>query len=97
VNSDAAGAIGLTQRLLMRIATDFPKCTDEVVALLEQVESGSQDRERVLAAVVLGAAGNQDWLVSLIDLSQQDWRVVLVSGGLAYDDWPEKLDRILRS
>jgi hypothetical protein len=65
------------------------------VSLLELVESGTQDRERVLAAVVFGAGADEDVLLRLIELSRVDWRDVLVSGGLANADWPGRLDRSL--
>jgi hypothetical protein len=65
------------------------------VSLLQLVESGTQNRERVLAAVVLGAGADEDVLLRLIELSRVDWRDVLVSGGLANADWPERLNQSL--
>ena len=79
---------GITSRVEERIRADFRKDADPIVQLLHGVESGNQDRERVIAAVVLGAEGDLGTLRQLIDLSRIDWRDVLVNGGLANTDWP---------
>ncbi|MGH9009315.1 MAG: hypothetical protein ACRDYF_05630 [Acidimicrobiia bacterium] len=93
-NSGTGEPDGLTPRLLARIRQDFPNDAERVVGMLEAVESGRQDRERVLAGVVVPAEGDLDALRSLIELSQQDWRDVLMCG-LEHGDWPEVLDRWL--
>lgn len=51
------------------------------MALLQPVESGTQDRERVLAAVVLGAGADENTLMSLIEISRLDWRDVFGNWG----------------
>lgn len=86
---------GVTPRLMSRIWLDFPSCAEEVASLLQLAESGTQNRERVLAAVVFGAGADEDVLRHLIELSRVDWRDVLVSGGLANADWPKRLNRVL--
>ncbi len=86
---------GLTDRVVRRVHADFP---DEAAAVLEQltqVESGGQDRERVVAAVVVCAAGDLDALRVAVRTSQLDWRDALVAGGLAEPDWPQRLDQVL--
>jgi len=72
---------------MRRIRTDFGDDADQAAQLLGVVESGNQDRERVLAAVVLGARGDVDTLGQLIELSRIDWRDLLVAGGLEHADW----------
>jgi hypothetical protein len=85
----------ITPRLERRIRAIAGDGADAVFELLGQVESGNQDRERVLAAVVLGAGDDVARLGRLVALSRVDWRDVLVSGGLANADWPARLDALL--
>ena len=87
--------VGITERLLRRIRADFGEGADLVVQLLEEVESGNQDRERVIAAVVLGSRGDLESLFQLVELSSVDWRDVLVGGGLGNADWSGALDEQL--
>jgi hypothetical protein len=77
---------------MKRISEDFPDSEADVVTQLGEVESGNQDRERVIAALVLGASGDRDLLCQLIELSKLDWRDVLVIGGLDATNWPHILD-----
>ena len=86
------GAVSASARLRRHIERYFPGGSDEVEQLLGAVESGNQDRERVLAAVVLIARGDIAGLRHAIAESQQDWRDVLVADGLADADWPSVLD-----
>ena len=86
---------GLTPRLLARVRADFADQETFVVEELREASSGGQDRERILAAIVLGAAGDIDRLCELVDLSRLDWRDVLCAGGLADGAWAERLDAVL--
>jgi hypothetical protein len=52
---------------------------------------GRQDPERVQAALVLAAAGQWSRFISVIQLLSEDRRDVLVAGGLAGADWPDRL------
>jgi len=54
-----------------------------------------QDVERVLTAIVLVAGEDGGRLEDAIALARADWRDVLVSAGLADEDWPAQLDRLL--
>jgi hypothetical protein len=72
----------MTERLEHRIRVDFGEEAEPVMQLLEEVDSGNQDRERVIAAVVLGSRGELESLFQLVELSAVDWRDVLVGGGL---------------
>ena len=87
--------IGITERLLRRIRADFGEQVDRAVQLLEEVESGNQDRERVIAAVVLGSRGDLENLFQLVELSVVDCRDVLVGGGLGNADWSSAMDEQL--
>ena len=87
--------VGITERLLRRIRADFGEDADLAEQLLEEVDSGNQDRERVIAAVVLGSRGELESLFQLVELSAVDWRDVLVGGGLGNADWSSALDEQL--
>ncbi|MDH6465591.1 hypothetical protein M2302_005793 [Micromonospora sp. A200] len=86
-----------TKRLITRIRRDFPApgSSDEVIRWLTQLPSdayGRQDPERVQTALVLAASGQWSQFVAGIELLRVDWRDVLVAGGLAEGDWPERLN-----
>ena len=81
----------ITERLMRRIRTDFGDDADRLAHLLGEVESGTQGRERVLAAAILGARGDTNTLNHLIELSRIDWRDLLVAGGLEHADWAKVL------
>jgi hypothetical protein len=85
-----------TERLANRVRRDFPADrADEVIGWLSGLPAnafGGQDPERVQAALVLAAAGQWSRFLAGVDLLRQDWRDVLVSGDLADEDWPVRLD-----
>ena len=85
---------GITIRLERRLRAAFVGA-DRAIELLDDVESGNQDRERVLAAVVFAAHGDLQRLQQLVELSRVDWRDVLVGGGLGNADWSRVLDERL--
>ena len=86
----------LTQRLSKRIGRDFPPGTAEKVrgylAGLDADAFGRQDPERVQAAVVLASGGEWEKFMRVFRLIEVDWRDVLVAGGLANADWPDRLN-----
>lgn len=84
--------MGTSARLRRQIEKDFPGTPDEVERLLETAQSGNQNRERVVAAIVSIASGDVARLRQAIRLSHRDWRDVLVGGGLADADWSSVLD-----
>jgi hypothetical protein len=51
--------------------------------------------ERVQAAVVLAARGDEELLTEAVDLARADWRDVLVAAGLADGNWQHRLDEVL--
>jgi hypothetical protein len=64
-----------------------------LIRRLATVEQG----ERVQAAVVLWARGELGRFDDSLKLCDVDWRDVLVRGGLADEDWAERLDAELGS
>ncbi len=64
-----------------------------MIGRLATVEQG----ERVQAAVVLWAGGDLGRFDDSLAVCEVDWRDALVRGGLADDDWPERLDAELGS
>jgi hypothetical protein len=85
----------LTPRLVNRIHRDFPAgSAEEAARRLTDLPAdvfGLQDHERVMAAIVLASAGQWQRFVYFIRLVAQDWRDVLVDGGLADEDWRDRL------
>ena len=68
---------------------------EQAMRFLGEVESGNQDRERVVAAAALAADGDLERLQQLVALSRVDWRDVLVLGGLDNAEWSAVLDERL--
>ncbi|MDT7845072.1 hypothetical protein [Streptomyces justiciae] len=91
----------ITARLHTRIERDFPEpgaakgIEGALRVLAGELEGSRQDTERLLAAAVLIADGDVDRFRSAVRLGRQDWRDLLVSGGVADGDWPSVLDREL--
>ncbi|MEM8921894.1 MAG: hypothetical protein AAGD35_00605 [Actinomycetota bacterium] len=86
---------GVTPRIQRRLKADFGEHADRVAHLLEGAHSGTQHRERVIAAIVIAAAGDLRQIHEGVALSRLDWRDVLVGGDLADADWEEEMDRLL--
>lgn len=88
-----------TQRLLKRIRADFaPGTAEEVIKRLRalpQEQFGGQSAERVQAALVVPSHGTWNGFIDGLDLLEQDWRDVLIGGGLADQDWPAVLAKEL--
>lgn len=90
-----------TPRLVRRIRADFgPGEADEVIKRLRALPAeafGGQSAERIQAAVVFQSRGAWSQFMDGLDLLAQDWRDILVAGGLAHGNWPETLDLELSS
>jgi hypothetical protein len=85
-------------RLISYVYRHFSE-PQRVLALLRDLPEevyGGQGRERIQAALVLAAHGTWPGLEDAVALARLDWRDVLVAGGLADDDWPQRLDEALR-
>jgi hypothetical protein len=85
----------VTDRLKARVRSDFPHDFGEVERDLGTANCGNQDRERILAAVVIKAHGDRKRLQYEIKLSTLDWRDVLMGSGLEDSDWADRLDLLL--
>lgn len=85
----------MTPRLRRRVDLDFPSpgSRSEVARIVAE----TTDSERAQSAIVLYAAGDLERLRYAVRLTIADWRDVLVSAGLADNDWREKLDGELGS
>ena len=84
----------ITERVAARVRRDFRgDQVDEVLGWLAGAWPDNQDVERVLAAVVLAAAGEVSVVRQQVRELRVDWRDVLLNGGLGHEDWPEVLDR----
>jgi hypothetical protein len=86
---------GMTPRLSAKVSHEFPVNHDVVAFALLNAESGDQDRERVLTAILVRSQGELRRLYEAIHLSTVDWRDVLVGTGLENADWPDRLNDIL--
>jgi hypothetical protein len=95
--------IPLTPRLRAAVERAFSE-PDRPGAIdaLERVDLGDwlstkppHGRERVLAAVLELARGDELRLAAAIRDAERDWRDVLVWGGLANGDWHARLDELL--
>jgi hypothetical protein len=87
----------VSERVERRVRRDFePGTADAVLARLAalQLAGAVSDagRERVQAAVVLGAGGRFAAFERQAALAETDWRDVLVAAALADDDWRARLD-----
>ena len=84
-------------RLARRVRKDFHRAgvAPEVLSLLATLPAGSADpalgSERILAAVVLLAAGDINELQRCLALARTDPYDLLKSTGLAGPDWPQRL------
>lgn len=90
----------ISPRVADRISQDFDTRDKAwVLDRLFSLDIGSSQvglNERVCAAIVLVADGDVDRFVNAAALAERDWRDVLVSAGLAGEDWRARLDDALR-
>lgn len=86
----------LTPRLRARIGRDFRSGSAEMaISYVEAIADSAfdgQDRERILAAIVIASRGRWNRFQSILQLLRLDWRDVLMAGGLGEDDWRQVLD-----
>ncbi|MFZ0324291.1 MAG: hypothetical protein WAN48_09200 [Actinomycetes bacterium] len=80
----------VTTRVAKRVRRDFPE-PGRADALIRRLSEASES-ERVQAAVVLWAGGDRARFDDSLALCEVDWRDVLVRGGLADEDWADRLD-----
>lgn len=80
-----------SDRLIRRIRRDFRRGTDDEVIMRLTAMAPDDSSERLQAALVLGACGKWHGFEQQLRRLVLDWRAVLVVGGLAGEDWPDKL------
>ncbi|MFE4172417.1 hypothetical protein ACFRR7_10195 [Streptomyces sp. NPDC056909] len=94
----------ISARLRRRVRGDFPDAgaargvEGALSALVGALRDDWHDPagiERLMAAVVLTAGGDVRRVGEAVQWGLQDWRDLLVAGGLAHEDWPAVLDREL--
>ena len=74
-------------------AEDVDHALLELMAMADTGERPAS--ERVMAAAVIVSKGDLEELVKAAELVRIDWRDLLVMGGLAHEDWGDRLDEIL--
>jgi hypothetical protein len=83
-----------TARLARRVHADFGADAELVLAVLAELPDYAGS-ERVQAAIVKWAGGDLGRLDRQLREARIDWRDVLVTAGLAHEDWRERLDEYL--
>ena len=87
--------VELSRRLEIWVTARFGEQAPFLLAQLRafDVESTGQDPERILTALaVVGADQN---VPAALELARIDWRDLLVSAGLAGEDWRDVLNDML--
>ena len=84
----------LTPRIERYVRLHFDDAELVLAALADWKISYEEEspEERLTAALVLAAGGSLEGIDAAFELAEQDWRDLLVAGGLAHEDWPELLD-----
>lgn len=95
-----AEPVEISERVAARVARDYQRQqASQVIELLRSLDvplvSSSDAFERVCAAILIEANGDAHRLVDAAGAAEVDWRDVLVSAGLAQEDWPERVDAAL--
>jgi len=80
-------------RIAERLATDFGGAAPRMLSTLERLKITHQvDPERVHAAILIAARGNQTMFQDAVEHAQSDWRDLLDRAGLADDGWRRVVD-----
>jgi hypothetical protein len=88
----------ISDRVRARVVRDFgAQEADRILAKLEKLnlpliaDDAHGGRERIHAAILLASRGDSGRVRGLMEMAERDWRDVLVAGGLAHGDWPDRL------
>jgi arginine/lysine/ornithine decarboxylase len=91
--------VDLSDRLARWVTRAFPPATAyRVIQQLRELTPatiGSEDRERVQAALVVRSGGDWHRFQQMRDLALRDPQRALVTVGLDGPDWPERLAAVL--
>ena len=80
-------------RIAERLTADFAGAAPRMLSTLERLAVTAQvDPERVHAAILIAARGNQSMFQDAVEHAQSDWRDLLDRTGLADDDWRRVID-----
>ena len=80
-------------RIVERLSHDFGGAAPRMLSTLERLKITSQvDPERVHAAILIAARGNQTLFQDAVEHAQSDWRDLLDRSGLADDSWRPMVD-----
>ncbi len=80
-------------RIAERLAADFGAAAPGMLSTLERLEvSQLVGPERIHAAILLAAHGNQTLFQDALEHAQEDWRDLLDRAGLADDGWSGVVD-----
>ena len=80
-------------RIAERLTADFGGASPRMLSTLEKLKVTHQvDPERVHAAILLAARGNQTLFQDAVEHAQEDWRDLLDRAGLADEDWRALVD-----
>ena len=91
----------INARLHSRIRRDFADAdvargiVGALRVLAVELEDSLQSAERLQTAAVVFAAGDVERFRSAVRLAREDWRDLLMEGGLGHEDWPRVLDEEL--
>ena len=87
--------VELSGRLETWVKARFGEQAPFLLAQLRTFDAGStgQDPERILAAVAV--VGADQTVPAALELARIDWRDLLVSAGLAGEDWRDVLNEML--
>ncbi|NYI42101.1 hypothetical protein [Demequina lutea] len=80
-------------RIAERLAADFGAAAPRMLSTMERLKVAAQvDPERIHAAILIAARGNQTMFQDAVEHAQQDWRDLLDRTGLADDEWRRLVD-----
>ena len=80
-------------RITERLATDFGGAAPRMLSTLERLKvTPKVDPERVHAAILMAARGNETMFQDAVEHAQSDWRDLLDRTGLADDGWRGLVD-----
>lgn len=81
-----------SNRVAERLARDFRASAAPMLSTLERLKIAPQvDPERIHAAILIAARGNNSLFQDALEHAQVDWRDLLDRTGLADDDWSQVL------
>lgn len=82
-----------SSRIAERLSSDFGASAPSMLTPLERLAIPQQvDSERIHAAVLIAARGNQTLFQDALEHAKEDWRDLLDRTGLAANNWDRLVD-----